>query len=719
MTDRDRPPAPGADSPAPPPAGTARRAMHLLRRIPVTISVLLVLVVAGLLSGGFTSPSDQAPWYETFAYGLPSFADGRWYTVATGTVLVAVPPGYLLILPLAALGLGWLELRRGSGVTAATFLIGQAVAVIGTAFIVAGFAAFGSPWADELATQLDVGASGGVFAAITMAAFSLRSPWAGRVLLIVFAVVTIGVLFIGTLADIEHAVAVVAVMLVQARAFSRPTLREQRFITWTVLLAVGAAQVILVLVPAFGPFGASDPGGAQFVDVAIDAVIVLLLADGLRRGIRLAWIGAVVLGALNVLGGVLAFLLLTLLDALGSDSDAAALADSESRDALTLAITTSVLWLGILIWLVITRHAYRARLRRRLPGARDAQSPGALIETARELIRETGGGPLSWMATWPDNRIFLGSDPATAVAYQTHQGVAIALSDPIAPDGRVGETLVEFLDTVERAGFTPCVFGATERARAVIPEGWRAVQIAEDTIVDLPGLEFTGKAWSPARQALNRAEREDVAFRMGALAQQSRRVRAQVDEISAQWVGEKELPEMRFTLGTVDEALDPEVRMAFAERDGQLEGFLSWLPVYGADGAVTGWTLDLMRRRAGGTFPAVMEFLIASSALAFRDEGAAFLSLSGAPLARSTPASADELSPIDGWLDHLGAMLEPAYGFRSLHRFKQKFRPRAEPLYLLFADEGDLARIGLALARAYLPDASMPELVRMGASLTR
>lgn len=40
-----------------------------------------------------------------------------------------------------------------------------------------------------------------------------------------------------------------------------------------------------------------------------------------------------------------------------------------------------------------------------------------------------------------------------------------------------------------------------------------------------------------------------------------------------------------------------------------------------------------MRRRGGG-FRGVIEFLIASAAQSCRDEGAKFLSLSGAPLAR-------------------------------------------------------------------------------------
>ena len=85
-----------------------------------------------------------------------------------------------------------------------------------------------------------------------------------------------------------------------------------------------------------------------------------------------------------------------------------------------------------------------------------------------------------------------------------------------------------------------------------------------------------------------------------------------------------------------------------------------------------------------------MEFLIASSCLTFQSEGARFVSLSGAPLAR---ADGDEATAaLDRLLDTLGERLEPMYGFRSLHAFKTKFAPRYEPMYLVFRDEADLPR---------------------------
>jgi phosphatidylglycerol lysyltransferase len=144
----------------------------------------------------------------------------------------------------------------------------------------------------------------------------------------------------------------------------------------------------------------------------------------------------------------------------------------------------------------------------------------------------------------------------------------------------------------------------------------------------------------------------------------------------------------------------------------------SWLPVH-RGGAVVGWTLDFMRRRAstpdGATaVKGVMEFLIATAALRCRDEGAELLSLSGAPLARLDRG--DEPSgALTQLLDVLGRALEPVYGFRSLLAFKAKFAPAYRPLHLLYPDPVALPAIARALGRAYLPELD----ARQGAQLAR
>jgi lysylphosphatidylglycerol synthetase-like protein (DUF2156 family) len=57
-------------------------------------------------------------------------------------------------------------------------------------------------------------------------------------------------------------------------------------------------------------------------------------------------------------------------------------------------------------------------------------------------------------------------------------------------------------------------------ADAARTAGWRTVQIAEDTIIDLPRLAFKGKKWQDVRSALNKAKRESITFRMTTLAEE-------------------------------------------------------------------------------------------------------------------------------------------------------------------------------------------------------
>jgi phosphatidylglycerol lysyltransferase len=63
-----------------------------------------------------------------------------------------------------------------------------------------------------------------------------------------------------------------------------------------------------------------------------------------------------------------------------------------------------------------------------------------------------------------------------------------------------------------------------------------------------------------------------------------------------------------------------------------------------------------------------MEFLIATAALTFREEGARFGSLSGAPLARLDRGEQSRAS--QRLLDMIANTTEPVYGFQSLLHLK-------------------------------------------------
>ncbi|OAN40472.1 bifunctional lysylphosphatidylglycerol flippase/synthetase MprF [Microbacterium sp. H83] len=683
----------------------ARTSTHpvlaVLRRIPATLTMVGLILVVGVAWQGLWRPFEETELFPFVAYGLPNFLEARWWTPLTGTFFVNAPWVYLFTIS-GFWGMAYLEVRRGSRVALLYYWVGQLFAMFATALVLALASQLPWAWASTQAQALDVGASGGTMACIAAAVGLFRPPWRVRGWLVLLGFVFISMLFWGKVADLEHLLAVLLILFAdRSLRVQRTTVREQRLIAVIALLVLGAVEIITTLVATDGPFGPTEPASGGFIDLAIDLVVILVLVNGLRRGRRWAWVLVILLGLFNILIGALVLTLITVF----SQADVDLRWDGETE----LALANGVLWVITLAYLIAVRRAFRAK-RKSLLGAQPAPDVGDV----KAALREHGGGTLSWMTTWEGN-----SYARTAggiVAYQRRAGVALALADPIGPADARGTAVSEFIRTAEQAGLVPCFFSADEATRDAVPATWRSLVVADDTIVDLPGLQFTGKQWASVRTSLNRAGREEMTFRMTTLKAESWGVQQQLRAISEAWVGDKDLPEMRFTLGTLEEAEDPEVRLALAlAPNGDVDGFLSWLPVYGGGGEVHGWTLDLMRRRDGGFAP-VMEFLIGSSAKLFSDEGARIMSLSGAPLAHDYPPDAGMIAALS---DRLADALEPVYGFGSLHRFKQKFHPRYETMYLLFRDESDLAVIGPALTRAFLPDATLRQFAGAGLELVR
>ena len=374
---------------------------------------------------------------------------------------------------------------------------------------------------------------------------------------------------------------------------------------------------------------------------------------------------------------------------------------------MTLFAEAPVLWVPLVAWVGTLAIILSALLARpRIP----LSSP---LESLTPLLRAHGAGTLGWMQTWVGNQVWVSPSGEAGVAYRGSGGVALTVTDLAYEPGKASEAIALFSTFASTSGLTPALYSVHEElAQAAREEGWTIMQVAEESLLDLPGLAFKGKAYQDVRTAMNHATREGVEAVWTTWEECPAGWRDQITVISDTWSDDKALPEMSFTLGGVRELAVPETRILVAiDEESTIHAVTSWLPIY-RDGAVVGLTLDVMRRRTTGWRPAI-EFLIGKAALAAQEEGLEILSLSGAPLSRS----ADDTSAFGPLTDALAAIMEPLYGFTSLHAFKRKFKPRTQSLYLAVPDPASLATVGLAISHAYVPHVSPAQTLTLVASV--
>lgn len=837
-------------SPGAGPAGKfrVRRPWWSCAGAPVTLTCIAVFLGAGVLLTA-TGGSSRYQLAAT-AHSFPEY----WWVLLSSAFWARNLAGYLLGTLLLLVAGVVLERRMGSARFAAAALTGQLLGLTAAAGFVAGAGGLIGDWAREMSGHLFMGPSAMICAAAMAGIASMETLWRRRIRLVVLALLLLLALYNGGFADLVRlGAAATGLFLGPVLAGRRPragrpvSSRHEGRVLVALLVAVAAiGPVVAGLAPhAVGPLSVlrflftniqpidpqtlqslcSDPAqardcasaqlqiragaGGTFMAV-LPSFLLLLLADGLRRGRRFAWAAALLVQAgLSVLAAVtiagvlqpaapataagegigamdaavyghpltlvlpllLPILLSIVLLSVRGLFPVQAPAGTYLRLGGTVAATAGVLGLiyvgaGLALAQDFTPVPGMAELLADVPdrflplgymldlapafvpqdtvavalyegvGILFWAATGALIlasflrpahsrrsddeDRARSILKSCESSSLSWMTTWPGNTYWFSTTGQSFIAYRVIGGIALALGPPAGPRSAQQSSFDEFARYCAANGWTPCFYSVPrDLSDYADSTGWGTVQVAQETVLDLEALAFKGKKFQDIRTAMNNTVKAGVHAEWIRYPSAPLSIQAQIQVISEEWVADKKIPEMGFTLGGIDELNDPEVRCLLAiDGERTVHAVASWLPVY-RDGHVVGWTLDFIRRRSTAIRSSV-EFLIASAALALKDEGCEFISLSGAPLARLPHQTTTTDPPlaagvIDRLLDRLGALLEPVYGFRSLLNFKAKFQPRYAPLYLLYPDAAALPAIGNAIARAYLPHVR----IEQGLSLAR
>jgi lysyl-tRNA synthetase, class II len=283
------------------------------------------------------------------------------------------------------------------------------------------------------------------------------------------------------------------------------------------------------------------------------------------------------------------------------------------------------------------------------------------------------------------------------VGYGTVGSVALAAGDPLGPRGQWPAVVAAFLDEAAAQGRIAAVLGCGEAAARV----WRAaglftVYLGDEAVLDLDRFSLEGRAVRIARQSWNRARRAgftSVVCRSGDLHHAQV---AALAELSRRWRGGAAERGFSMALGRLFDRSDPDTLVVAARDAGaRLRGFLHFVP-WGVDGA----SLDVMRRDRDA--PSWLnDFLVVEAARSLPGRGVRRLSLNFSFLRAVLAAGAGSDVPrrlrLARWLLR---RLSGPFQIETLYRFNRKFDPDWQPRYLAVESPEALPQVALATLRA-------------------
>jgi phosphatidylglycerol lysyltransferase len=340
-------------------------------------------------------------------------------------------------------------------------------------------------------------------------------------------------------------------------------------------------------------------------------------------------------------------------------------------------------WLGRLYILILLLRPVILRYREKIPQ-----------EAITEIFNQQSRNSLSAFAIQSDKHHLLVTEGRGLVAYVTRGSVAIACGDPLSSENDFKVSVQEFLSYCRKNGWTPCIYESAELWLPVYQGlGLRSLKIAEEAILDLQEFSLAGGKRAKLRSMVHKiAKTEMKVWQYDRKNSPNPAIDEQLETISEDWLKEKRLGELGFTIGGFSLEDLNQVYVFVCGTKDKIEAFCSWLP-YRQGKAVV---LDLMRKRRSAV-SGTMDFLLTHSLFELQKFSILEASLANAPLANV----AELRGPLDRGVALLFENMNFFYGYKNLFQFKNKFAPCWTGRYLIYPPGANLVRIAYALAKVH------------------
>lgn len=310
----------------------------------------------------------------------------------------------------------------------------------------------------------------------------------------------------------------------------------------------------------------------------------------------------------------------------------------------------------------------------RRPVARMVPMSTAMPDAVKHLIQASPDAQTN--IAWLGDKTFLVTEDSSAFLMYRRSGQSlVSMGDPIGDPQAYEELVWQLREIADRQALRAVFYAVKPRNLPLyLDMGFAILKLGEVARVPLATFSLEGPARQEYRYAVNRLEREGVAFDVVKAADFDR-VAGELAGVSARWLQTKKGQEKGFSLGSFNPDYLRRFDTAVLRKDGRIVAFANLWRTAGKEELAA----DLMRFDANVS-KVLMDGLFVHMMLYGRSQGYAYFNLGAAPLA----GLADH--PLASTWARLGTYIfrhgENFYHFEGLRAFKQKFDPVWTPQYL-------------------------------------
>ena len=318
------------------------------------------------------------------------------------------------------------------------------------------------------------------------------------------------------------------------------------------------------------------------------------------------------------------------------------------------------------------------------------------MQKAKELVEKYGKSSLDYFKTYYDKIFWFSEDGEGFVSFKTSRNYAVVLENPVCQDNEALTKIIRHFDSYCRQnGLRSAYYRIPELNKPLYEKlGKKLFPIGEEAVVNLETWTLEGGNKSGMRNAINKITKLGYTFQVIEPPQKDAFLQ-QLKATSDDWLKSTEYAEIVFSQGLFNEKeLKDKVILTIENPEKKVIGFINLISDYSKGEA----NFDLMRKTADAP-NGTMDFLFAGMFDYLKKAGFKTCNLGMVPMSGIVkPENLQE------------RVIKIAYEkikqfghYKSLREYKEKFNPDWQMMYLAYNDPYDLIYLPGALEQVIEP----------------